>query len=75
MIYGEFVVVTTPILDFIEVYEGLVDPAICAAICRHFDSSAHGEGLVGSGLYPDLKRAVIWRFLVLSSGATWPPYL
>ena len=49
--------VTTPLLDFIEVYEGLVDPAVCAAICRRFDSSAHGEGLVGSGLYPNLKES------------------
>jgi hypothetical protein len=55
-------------LDFIEVYEGLVDPAICAAICRRFDSSAHSEGLVGSGLYPDLKKS---RDLGITGLAEW----
>jgi hypothetical protein len=68
MIYGEFVVVTTPMLDFIEVYEGLVDPAICAAICRRFDSSVYGEGLVGSGLYPDLKKS---RYLAIPGLVEW----
>ena len=60
--------VTTPLLDFIEVYEGLVDPAICAAICRRFDSSAHGEGLVGSGLYPELKKS---RDLAITGLVEW----
>jgi hypothetical protein len=55
-------------LDFIEVYEGLVDPAICAAICRRFDSSAHSEGLVGSGLYPDLKKS---RDLAITGLVEW----
>ena len=68
MVDGEFEVVTTPILDFIEVYEGLVDPAICAAICRRFDSSAHGEGLVGSGFYPDLKKS---RDLAITGLVEW----
>lgn len=58
----------TPHLDFIEVYEGLVDPAVCAAICRRFDSSAHGEGLVGSGLYPNLKES---RDLVITGLVEW----
>ena len=58
----------TPVLDFIEVYEGLVDPAKCAAICRRFDSSAHSEGLVGSGLYPDLKKS---RDLAITGLVEW----
>lgn len=43
--------------DFIEVYEGLVDPATCAAICRRFDASDHVEGRVGSGVIPELKNS------------------
>lgn len=61
-------VVTTPGQDFIEVYEGLVDPATCLSICRRFDLSAHGDGLVGSGLYPDLKKS---RDLTITGLAEW----
>lgn len=52
--------------DFIEVYEGLLDPATCAMICRRFDASAHVDGIVGSGLYPDLKKSRDLRITGLS---------
>lgn len=54
--------------DFIEVYEGLLDPAWCAAVCRRFDASAHVEGRVGGGVYPELKKS---RDLDISSRPEW----
>lgn len=57
---------TTP--DFIEVYEGLLDPAWCATVCRRFDASAHVEGRVGSGVFPELKKS---RDLDISSRPDW----
>lgn len=65
---GDLPVVTTPVQDFIEVCDGLVDPATCVAICRRFDLSAHGEGLVGSGFFPDLKKS---RDLMITGLAEW----
>lgn len=38
--------------DFIEVYEGLIDPAWCAALCRRFDAANHVDGRVGGGVFP-----------------------
>ena len=43
--------------DFIEVYDGLVDPALCAAICRRFDAAPHVDGRLGSGVFPELKKS------------------
>lgn len=54
--------------DFIEVYEGLLDPDWCAAVCRRFDASAHVEGRVGGGVYPELKKS---RDLDISSRPEW----
>lgn len=54
--------------DFIEVYEGLIDPATCAEICRRFDASAHVEGRVGGGVYPDLKKS---RDVEISGRSEW----
>lgn len=54
--------------DFIEVYDSLLDPETCAMICRRFDVSAHVEGIVGSGLYPDLKKS---RDLQITGMSDW----
>lgn len=54
--------------DFIEVYDGLLDPAWCAAVCRRFDAAGHVEGRVGGGVYPDLKKS---RDLTVSGRAEW----
>ena len=43
--------------DFIGVYDGAVDESACARICRAFDTAAHVEGRVGSGVYPELKKS------------------
>jgi hypothetical protein len=42
--------------DFIEVFDGVLTPETCADIVRRFESSGQAQpGLVGGGLYPDLK--------------------
>lgn len=44
--------------DFIEVYEDALSPEACAAILARFERSGqHTPGLVGSGLFPDLKNS------------------
>ena len=44
--------------DFIEVYEDALPADFCAEIIRRFDASGQaGPGLVGGGLYPDLKHS------------------
>lgn len=58
----------TPNLDFIEVYEGLLDRGTCKEICQRFDASAHVEGRVGGGIYPDLKNS---RDLEITGLAEW----
>lgn len=58
----------TPDLDFIEVYEGLLDRATCEEICQRFAASAHVEGRVGGGIYPDLKNS---RDLEITGLAEW----
>jgi len=54
--------------DFIEVYDGLVDPALCAAICRRFDAAPHVDGQVGSGVFPELKKS---RDVSITGTAEW----
>ena len=54
--------------DFIEVYDGALDPAFCAAVCRRFDGAPHVEGRVGSGVFPELKNS---RDLQLNGRAEW----
>ncbi len=54
--------------DFIEVYEGLLDPAWCAAVCRRFDASPHVEGRVGGGVFPDMKKS---RDVEISGRTEW----
>ena len=54
--------------DFIEVFDGLLDPAWCAAVCRRFDASAHVEGRVGGGVFPELKKS---RDLEISGRSEW----
>ena len=54
--------------DFIEVYEGLLDPAWCAALCRRFDASQHVEGRVGGGVFPDMKKS---RDFEITGRAEW----
>ena len=54
--------------DFIEVYDGLLDPAWCAALCRRFDAANHVEGRVGGGVFPDMKKS---RDLEITGRAEW----
>lgn len=54
--------------DFIEVFDGLLDPAWCAAVCRRFDAAHHVEGRVGGGVYPELKKS---RDLEISGRPEW----
>lgn len=54
--------------DFIEVYDGLLDPAWCAAVCRRFDASPHVEGRVGGGVFPEMKKS---RDVEISGRAEW----
>ena len=54
--------------DFIEVYEGLIDPAWCAALCRRFDAANHVDGRVGGGVFPDMKKS---RDLEITGRAEW----
>ena len=54
--------------DFIEVYEGLIDPAWCAALCRRFDAANHVDGRVGGGVFPDMKKS---RDLEITGRADW----
>jgi hypothetical protein len=63
-----FPLMAAAVPDFIEVYESLLDPATCAMICRRFDASPHGDGVVGSGLYPDLKKS---RDLQITGLSEW----
>jgi hypothetical protein len=54
--------------DFIEVYDGLLDPAWCAAVCRRFDAANHVDGQVGGGVFPDLKKS---RDVEISGRPEW----
>ena len=54
--------------DFIEVYEGLIDPTWCAALCRRFDAANHVDGRVGGGVFPDMKKS---RDLEITGRADW----
>lgn len=54
--------------DFIEVFDGLLDPAWCAAVCRRFDAAGHVEGQVGGGVFPELKNS---RDLAISGQPAW----
>jgi hypothetical protein len=54
--------------DFIEVYDGLLDPAWCAALCQRFDASQHVEGRVGGGVFPDMKKS---RDFEITGRADW----
>ena len=55
--------------DFIEVYPDALDRTSCAAIVARFAASAEGQpGLVGGGLYPDLKHS---HDLTISGRAEW----
>ena len=54
--------------DFIEVYDGLIDPAWCAALCRRFDAANHVDGRVGGGVFPDMKKS---RDLEITGRADW----
>lgn len=59
---------TATLPDFIEVYEGLLDPAWCAAVCRRFDAADHVDGRVGGGVFPDMKKS---RDLEITGRAEW----
>lgn len=59
---------TATMADFIEVYDGLLDPAWCERVCRRFDAAGHVEGQVGGGVYPDLKKS---RDLTISGRGEW----
>lgn len=54
--------------DFIEVFDGLLEPAWCAAVCRRFDAAGHVDGRVGGGVYPELKKS---RDLEISGRSEW----
>ncbi|HAI59202.1 MAG TPA: 2OG-Fe(II) oxygenase [Xanthomonadaceae bacterium] len=54
--------------DFIEVYDGLLDPAWCERVCRRFDAANHVDGQVGGGVFPDLKKS---RDLSISGRSEW----
>lgn len=58
-----------PHADFIEVYDDVLSAAQCAAIVDRFERSGqHTPGLVGSGLFPDLKDS---RDVGLHGRADW----
>lgn len=65
---GNAVAGTTACPDFIEVYEGLLDPAWCAALCRRFDAANHVDGRVGGGVFPDMKKS---RDFEITGRADW----
>lgn len=55
--------------DFIEVYDGALDPAWCQAVVERFSGSGQGEpGRVGSGVFPDMKDSLD---LTISGRAGW----
>ena len=55
--------------DFIEIYEGAIPAATCAEIIRRFEASGQDQpGLVGGGLYPDLKNS---RDISISGKPEW----
>lgn len=55
--------------DFIEVYEDAVPADVCAQIIRRFEESrADQPGLVGGGLFPDLKNS---RDIGISGKPEW----
>ena len=55
--------------DFIEVYPGALDPALCADVVGKMrDSDALRPGRVGGGVFPELKRS---RDLSLAGRADW----
>ena len=55
--------------DFIEIYEDAVPAELCAAIIRRFEESrADQPGLVGGGLFPDLKNS---RDISISGKPEW----
>ena len=55
--------------DFIEVYEGAIPAPVCAEIIRRFEASGQDQpGLVGGGLYPDLKHS---RDISISGKPEW----
>lgn len=44
--------------DFIEIYEDAVPAAVCAQLIERFEASGQDQpGLVGGGLFPDLKHS------------------
>lgn len=55
--------------DFIEVYEGAIPAPTCAEIIRRFEASGQDQpGLVGGGLYPELKNS---RDISISGKEGW----
>lgn len=55
--------------DFIEVYEGAVPAPTCAQIIERFEASGQDQpGLVGGGLFPDLKHS---RDISISGKPEW----
>ncbi|PRH81963.1 2OG-Fe(II) oxygenase [Arenimonas caeni] len=55
--------------DLIEVFEGAVPADACAAIIRRFEASGQDQpGLVGGGLYPELKHS---RDISISGVEAW----
>ena len=55
--------------DLIEVYEGALSPEACAAIVRRFEASGEDQpGLVGGGLFPELKHS---RDISISGLEAW----
>lgn len=56
-------------VDFIEVYPGALDPAVCDVIVEHFDASDDlQDGRVGGGVIKDLKHS---RDLTISGRDAW----
>lgn len=49
-----------PVADFIEVFEGALDSATCAALIARFDADREHQqpGSVGSGVMPELKDSI-----------------
>tara|TARA_R110002020_G_scaffold114595_6_gene263723 strand:- start:4420 stop:5142 length:723 start_codon:yes stop_codon:yes gene_type:complete len=55
--------------DFIEIYEDVIPAAHCAEIIRRFEACGQDQpGLVGGGLYPDLKNS---RDISISGKPEW----